>query len=87
MHQREGIHPVYRATFDDGESILRFSGDGRYGRWVSAPYDGDTSYLGEQITLQTLAIERPQTFDAFIGWLAVNTQYGRDEQGNVIREE
>jgi hypothetical protein len=86
IHIREGKHPVYRATFDDQESILRFTLNG-YGRWVTAPYDDDTSYLGERVTLQELARDRPQAFDAFIGWLAVNTEYGRNENGQIIREE
>lgn len=94
IFEKAGVPDHYRFVFDRANklglyAVLAMTEDGRSAAWVHEYYDPETTndHLGERITLQELAINRPKAFDAFIGWAAVNSEYGRDEAGNVIKEE
>jgi hypothetical protein len=81
----------YTFVFDELNSsghhtMLVMSEDGHtFSQWTSGLYDpaGENEHLGRRITLRDLG---SKVLDAFFSRIAIPTESGRDEQGNIIKD-
>ena len=75
-------------------TMLATSEDGHaFNQWTEGKYEegGDNSHLGESVwprdNVSLVAAIGERALDGFFARLSIPTQYGRDENGQIIKEE
>lgn len=91
VFDKPSVPDRYRFVFDEVNqlglyAVLAMTENGSAAAWVRERYDpnAENDHLGQRVLVGALGA---RAIDGFMAWAAINTEYGRDENGQIIRED